>query len=116
MISNGGLGQRGHFQVVAHWIKRLALNNLSEVIGEIYAPQGPLLANPAKELQPLINNYQQLLQRAGKEVVTENRLSDETQELLGRNLIPEDIYLQQINGYFEGFLSNLKHSYLKGWE
>lgn len=116
LISNGGLGQSGHFQVVSHWIKRLALNNLSEVIGEIYAPQGPLLANPAEELQPLVNNYLQLLQRAGKEVVTQTRVSEETQELLGQNLISEDVYLQQLNGFFDSFLDNLNHPYVQSWE
>jgi FMN-dependent NADH-azoreductase len=115
LISNGGLGQIGHFQVVSHWIERLALNNLSEVIGKICAPQGPLLANPAEELRPLIENYLLLLQKAGKEIVTDNRLSEETEKLLQQNLIPEEIYLQQINGYFDSFLNNIKHPYVKAW-
>jgi FMN-dependent NADH-azoreductase len=115
LISNGGLGQIGHFQVVSHWIERLALNNLSEVIGEICAPQGPLLANPAEELKPLIDNYLRLLGKAGKEVVSGGRVSEETEELLQQNLIPEEIYLQQINGFFDSFLNNIKHPYVKGW-
>ncbi len=114
-IANGGLGQRGHFQVLSHWMKRLALNNLSEVVGEIYAPQGPLLVNPAAELQPLVENYLRLLERAGKEVATDCRVSEETGKLLEQNLIPEEIYLQQINGFFDGFLNNLKHPYVNGW-
>ena len=115
LISNGGLGQIGHFQVVSHWIRRLALNNLSEVIGEICMPQGPLLANPAEELRPLIDGYLQLLQGAGREIVTNNRLSEETEKQLRQNLVPEEIYLQQINGFFDGFLKNLKHPYVKAW-
>ena len=112
-IANGGLGQRGHFQVLSHWVKRLALNNLTQVIGEIYAPQGPLLNNPAEELQPLIVNYLQLLENAGKEIVTDGRLSEETNTLLEQNLIPEEIYLQQFNGYFDSLLSNIEHPYIK---
>jgi len=115
LIGNGGLGQMGHFQVVSHWIKRLALNNLTEVIAEIYCPQGGLLTNPAQELQPVIENYQQLLKRAGKEIVIDNRLSEETEKSLEQNLIPEDIYLQQINGFFEGMLNNIQHPYVKEW-
>jgi hypothetical protein len=114
-IACGGLGQRGHFQVLSHWMERLALNNLTEVVGEIYAPQGLLLANPADELKPLVDNYLQLLEKAGGEIVSDGRLSEETAKGLEQNLIPEDIYLQQINGFFDGFLSHLKHPYIKEW-
>jgi hypothetical protein len=114
-IACGGLGQRGHFQVLSHWMERLALNNLTEVVGEIYAPQGLLLANPADELKPLVDNYLQLLEKAGSEIVSDGRLSEETAKGLEQNLIPEDIYLQQINGFFDGFLSHLKHPYIKEW-
>jgi multimeric flavodoxin WrbA len=111
-IANGGLGQRGHFQVLSHWLARFALNNLSEVVGEIYAPQGPLLTNPAAELQPLIAQYLQLLERAGSEIVTGGRVSAATEALLQQNLIPEEIYLQQINGFFDSFLSAIPHPYV----
>jgi multimeric flavodoxin WrbA len=114
-IANGGLGQRGHFQVLSHWMKRFALNNLTEVIGEIYAPQGPLLANPADELKPLIDNYLRLLERAGYEIAGNSSLSEETENLLQQNLIPEEIYLQQINGFFDGFLNKVKHPYVNDW-
>lgn len=115
-IANGGLGQRGHFQVLSHWMERLALNNLTQVIGEIYAPQGPLLSNAAEELQPLIAKYLQLLENAGKEIASDGRLSEVTETLLEQNLIPEEIYLQQINGYFDSLLANVKHPYVKSWE
>jgi multimeric flavodoxin WrbA len=115
-IANGGLGQRGHFQVLSHWMKRLALNNLSEVIGEIYAPQGPLMANPPAELQPVVADYLELLERAGAEIVTAGRMSEETEKLLERTLIPEEIYLQQINGYFASLLGGVKHPYVCGWD
>jgi multimeric flavodoxin WrbA len=115
-IANGGLGQRGHFQVLSHWLKRLALNNLTEVIGEIYAPQGPLLGNPAEETQPIINNYLRVLEKAGREIAIDCTLSEETQRQLEQNLVPEEIYLQQINGFFDGFLSQVQHPYVKGWE
>jgi hypothetical protein len=114
-IANGGLGQRGHFQVLSHWMQRLARNNLTEVIGEIYAPQGPLLANPPAELQPIIADYLRLLEKSGAEMVLDGGISAQTQALLDRNLIPEEIYLQQINGYFDRLLSSVKHPYVCGW-
>ncbi|MEL7640378.1 MAG: flavodoxin family protein [Solidesulfovibrio sp.] len=114
-IANGGLGQRGHFQVLSHWMHRLALNNLTEVIGEIYAPQGPLLANPPDELRPVIADYLRMLEKSGTEIVTDGGISAETQALLDRDLIPEEIYLQQINCYFKMLLSSVKHPYVGSW-
>jgi hypothetical protein len=114
LMANGGLSQRAHFQVVSLWIKRLALNNLTEVIGEIYVPQGNLLANPAEELRPVIDNYLQHLEKAGNEIVVNNSISEGTGKFLEQNFIPEEIYLQQINGYFESLLSNVQHPYVKG--
>jgi len=114
-IANGGLGQRGHFQVLSHWMQRLARNNLTEVIGEIYAPQGPLLANPPAELQPVIADYLRLLEKAGAEIVTDGSISAATQQLLDRDLIPEERYLQQINSYFGMLLSSVQHPYTNSW-
>jgi len=114
-IANGGLGQRGHFQVLSHWMQRLARNNLTEVIGEIYAPQGPLLANPPAELQPVIADYLRLLEKAGAEIVTDGSISAATQQLLDRDLIPEERYLQQINSSFGMLLSSVQHPYTNSW-
>lgn len=115
VISNGGLGQRGHFQVLSHWVKRLALNNLTEVVGEIYFPQGPLLADPPTELKPLVDDYLGLLEKAGAEIATVGGISDETGKMLATNLIPDEIYLEQINGYFAGLLDKVGHSYVRNW-
>jgi hypothetical protein len=113
LMANGGLSQRAHFQVVSLWIKRLALNNLTEVIGEICAPQESLLTNPAEELRPVIKNYLQLLERSGKEIVSDNMISEETGNLLEQNLIPEEIYLQEYISTVDSLLSNVKHPYVR---
>lgn len=115
LIANGGLGQRAHFQVISHWIKRLALNNLSEVVGEFFAAQGPLLADPPEELRPVVENYLLLLEKAGYEIASNKRVSTETEKLLEQNFIPDEIYLQQINGFFENLLSNVSHPYVNAW-
>lgn len=75
MISNCGYPERSNFQVISHWIKRVARNMDTEVIGEIYASQGALLGTQVEELRPIIFNYLQGLERAGKEIVSDMRLS-----------------------------------------
>jgi hypothetical protein len=85
------------------------------VISEIYCPQGTLLTNPAQDLRPIVDNYQSLMKNSGKEIVTDNRLSEETEKQLEQNLIPEDVYLQQFNGFVDSFLNDLQHPYVRGW-
>ena len=105
MIASCGYPERSHFQVISHWVKRLSLNMLTEVIEEIYATQGLFLSAPVELLQPYIANcpqlldnvakYLQLLEKAGKEIVTSNRLSEVThKKLIEQKFVPDEINIQ----------------------
>ncbi len=113
MIASGALGTRYHFQVISHWIKKLAFYNHTDVIGEIYAPQGSLLTTQEAQLRPIIDNYLQLLEKAGMEIATISRLTEETTKSLAQNFIPDAIYIEQVNNFFDSLLSKLDHPYLK---
>jgi len=113
MIASGALATRDHFQVISSWVKKLAFYNHTEVIDEIYAPQGNLLSTPEVALRPIIENYLQLLETAGKEIVTKNKLAEETKKLLEQNFIPDDIYIKQVNNFFDSLLTKIEHPYLK---
>lgn len=105
VISNGGYPQRSNFQVISLLMKRVARNFHMEVIGEIYAAAGPVLTSPIKELEPIINGYKKLLEKAGQEIVREFKISGETHKLLEQNLVPEDLYVQKTNEYFQMVLT-----------
>jgi len=107
MISNCGFPERSHFQVISHWIKRASLNMGAEILGEIYATQGGLLNVQSEELQPLIQNYLQNIEKAGKEIVLSKQISAATQQQLEQNFLPDKIYIQQANLYFDSQLSKL---------
>ena len=91
MISNCGNPDSDEFQVISHWIKRVALKMHTEVIAEIYATQGKLLTAPTEGLESTISKYLQLLEKAGKEIATEKRLSVTTEKLLAQNLISDKV-------------------------
>lgn len=95
MMANCGYPERSHFQVISNWIKRVARNAATEVIGEIYASQGALLSTQVNELRPIISAYLQALERAGNEIVMNMTLSEETSKLLERNFIPNEIYTRE---------------------
>jgi hypothetical protein len=94
-ISNCGYPERSHFQVISHWIRRVARNMNTELIDEIYISQGALLSTEVGEVLPIIANYLQVLQNAGEEIVTNMKLSGETKKLLKQKFISDEIYIEE---------------------
>lgn len=84
IMSNCGFPERSHFQVISHWIKRAALNMHTEIVGEIYTTQGGLLTAEIEELQPVISNYLNNLQKAGREIVSDLKISEDTKKNIRR--------------------------------
>jgi multimeric flavodoxin WrbA len=107
MVANCGYPEKSHFQVISHWIKRQARNMNTEILGEIYVSQGALLSNQIEELHPLISNYLTLLEVAGREIVTNQRLSEKTMRLLEPKFIPDEIYIQEVKRIVDVALKNI---------
>ena len=76
----------------------------TEVIAEIYASQGALLNTQIEEVRLVVSNYLQALERAGKEIITDMRLSEETKKLLERKFIPDEIYIEEAKKYVNNML------------
>jgi multimeric flavodoxin WrbA len=97
VIANGGYPERTNFQVLELLMKRAARNFNMEVIAEIYKPQGVLLTSKIKRLQPKIEYYKKLLNKAGQEVTMDMKLSGETERLLEEDFLPIEEYFQLMN-------------------
>jgi multimeric flavodoxin WrbA len=97
IISNGGFAEKSQFQALEFMMDRMARNMSSEVIAKIFRGQGPLLTLDNEQLKPIIDNYRELLQQAGREIVTQRCISEQTQVQLDAPLIPVDVYNKQIN-------------------
>jgi multimeric flavodoxin WrbA len=100
LIANCGYPERSQFQVISHWIQRVARNMHTEVIGEIYAPQGAMLSTQLKE----VSDYLRALETAGREIVADLRLAEETKELLEKKFIADEVYIQEVKRYADGML------------
>lgn len=101
ILSNCGFPERSHFQALSLWIKRLAMNMQTELLGEIYSSQGGMLATDL----PQVQLYLQALHKAGCEIALEHALSDDTQKLLSQKFVPDEIYIENTNKYFDSVLS-----------
>lgn len=106
VISSSGYPQRSNFQVVSLLMKRLSRNFQMKLIAEIYATEGTLLTAPIKELEPIINQYKKALHNAGQEIAMNLKITEETQKLLEKSFIPEDVYIQKCNVLAKSILTS----------
>ncbi len=101
IISNCGFPEQTHFQVISHYFKRVARNMHSEVVGEIYRGGGAILSEKSIFLLPRLTKYRKLLEKAGKEIVQNLKLSDETRAELEKPIISDRQYIDSANRYFD---------------
>ena len=89
MISSCGHPDKDEFDVTSLWIRKVAQKLHMELAGELYAAGSRLLTAAPKELQPSVDKYLQVLEKAGKELAEERKLSPETVLLLEQGIIPD---------------------------
>ncbi|MDD2890094.1 MAG: flavodoxin family protein [bacterium] len=109
VISNSGFPEQSHFQVLQLLFRRIAKNMHSEVIAEIYRGGGEILRNKMLILAPFINSYKKYLQKAGKEIVENLKLSDETIAKLEKPIIPDEQYIKGANKSWDKTLARIKN-------
>lgn len=100
VISNGGYPQKSAFQVISLLMKNFTRHFGMDLLAEIYKPQAGVFAMlqfGAKQYEPLVNDYKNLLHKAGREIVTDMKLSAETQSLLEKDFMPAESCVQLVN-------------------
>ncbi len=107
VISNCGFPEQSHFQVLSLLFRRIARNLHSEVIAEIYRGGGEIFRERSLLLKPFIGKYKKLLRRAGKEIVENQRLSEETMAKLEKPIIPPDQYIKGASKNWDKLLSKV---------
>jgi multimeric flavodoxin WrbA len=100
VISNCGFPEQSHFQVLKLLFRRIARNMNTELIAEIYRGGGSILGEKSFWLWLPLRHYKSLLRRAGEEVVTNGKISEELQQDLEKPLVPEDQYIKGAEAYF----------------
>ena len=104
VISNCGFPEQSQFQVLHLLFKRIARNMHTKVIAEIYRGEGELLKLSNPRLKTLIDKYKELLRTAGREVVEQSKLSEETIKKLQKPIFPYDRYITSTNEFFDEIL------------
>ena len=105
VIANCGYPEDSHFQVLRLLFRRNARNMHSEIIAEIYLSGGELLRQGSTMMKIAVSRYKKLLRKAGKELVKDMKLSEETIEKLNKPLISDQQYIKRANKYWDRMLS-----------
>jgi putative NADPH-quinone reductase len=104
VISNCGFPEQSHFHVLKLLFKTVARHMHSEIIAEIYRGGGELFREIPFILKPLIWNYKKVLRKAGREIVENLRLSEETILQLEKPIISDDQYIKGANKNWDKIL------------
>lgn len=107
LVSNCGFPEQCHFKFFRNTFSYMEMNSEANIIAEIFRGQGELLKTDVPELKPILDGYKSHLRRAGREVVTDGKLSEETKAELEKPLIPYDVYLDQAEKYWNEMLSKI---------
>ncbi len=110
VIANAGLPEQSQFQVLRLLSRRVARNFQSELIAEIYRGAGEVLRSQNRRLQPILDDYKALLRQAGKEIVQNGRLSEDTAAALEEPIVEADRFIRGANLYWDRELAKEKRS------
>lgn len=90
VISNSGFPGENNFKTMKEVFK-----SCNPVL-EIYRNSGKLLTSKNEKIKKLVENYLKYVKQAGYEVVNENKISENTQINLEKDLITQEEYIKYI--------------------
>jgi len=100
LISNAGFPERHHFSGLEETFRRFTDSPDVELAGSICCAGGELLHQEA--LQADLAWYLEAAKKAGREIVEQGHISEETQAVLDRPLADDPaVYARMANGYWE---------------
>ena len=101
VISTCGFPEQSQFQVLKLLFRRMARNLQGELVAEIYRAQGNLLTIPHETITPIVENYQKIVEKAGRETVVNGKISEATAAELDQPLVPKELYIDGANRHWD---------------
>jgi putative NADPH-quinone reductase len=109
LVSSCGLWETDNFDPLVHHMEAFCRNLSSELAGALVRPHANML-RPMVEMGAPINDVFDAAKEAGRQLVTDGAISEKTQQTVGRELIPRDRYMNEMNEWFRQELEKSKVS------
>lgn len=87
MVSNCGYLYRSQFDIISHWINRVAVMTKAKVVAEFYTTNGKALSTPSAEQANSRAAYIEYLVGCGKEIGKNGKLGEENAKQLTRGIL-----------------------------
>ena len=111
VIATGAFPEQSCCEFVSKYFNRVAVDLYSEVLFEIYKGEAILLKMGEKTpIKSLLDEYKQNVRKAAKEVVENMKISEVTAQKLEQLMIPEEVYIEQANKYWDSRIAHYEES------
>lgn len=99
LVSNCGFWEMDNFDPLIAHLKAFCRNSHDEFAGALLRPHGPALRTMMEMGLP-VDDVLEAAQAAGRQLVGEGKMSEETLNTVSRELLPREMYVQNVNQYF----------------
>jgi len=100
LISNCGFWELDSFDLLIAHVKAICKNTSWEYAGALLRPHGPALGYMLRKGYP-VQDVLDVTKKAGKELIKNGKISEETFKTICRELVPLDNYIEILNQGFE---------------
>jgi multimeric flavodoxin WrbA len=107
LVSNCGFWEKDNFDPLLVHMKAFCKNTCAEFAGALLRPHGEAMSGMLEMGAP-IGDIFEAAKEAGRQLVKEQKMSPETLDIVSRDLLPRDMYIQMVNQYFQQTLDALK--------
>lgn len=107
LVSNCGLWEQDNFDPLISYMETFCKNTGSEFAGALLRPHGEAMPGMLKMGTP-IGDIFEAAREAGRQLVKEQKISQEILDIVSRNLLPREMYMQNANRSFQQALEALK--------
>jgi multimeric flavodoxin WrbA len=107
LVSNSGFWEKDNFDPLLVHMKAICKNLSAEFSGALLRPHGEAMPEMLEMGAP-IGDIFEAAKEAGRQLAKEEKISRGTLDIVSRELLPRDMYVQIVNQYFQQCLDELK--------
>lgn len=107
LVSNCGLWEKDNFDPLLVFMKAFCKNASAEFAGALLRPHGEAMSGMIEMGAPLDDIFE-AAKEVGHQLAKGQKMSPETLDIVSRELLPREMYIQITNQYFQQSLEALK--------
>jgi len=107
LVSNCGFWEKDNFDPLLIFMEAFCKNASAEFAGALLRPHGEAMAGMLKMGAPISDIFE-AAKEAGRQLAKEQKMSQETLDIVSRELMPKEMYIQVANQYFQQTLEASK--------